>query len=304
MTTFDHPIGAPTVSAPTVSALYIYPIKSAGTGVPLQQSGIGPRGLTHDRRWMVIDTAGKPVTQREFSTMRLIEVSLTEVGLVVTGPNMPVLEVPWQPLGNPRAVDMWGDFLTGVVISAQATDWISSYLGGDFDLVFLPEDSERWQPAHKPFGSLLSFVDGNPFHLISEASLADFNRHLNRPLSYAEFRPNLVISGSEAYAEDFWQRIRIGPAESDGMAVPGAVAFEVVESCAGCAILNVMPDGTRGSEALRTLARVRRHGKAAIFGQHLVQDAPYAQRDGHIRVGDTVDVVDFASAVNPVYVSY
>lgn len=288
------PTPDPLPSTPVLSALYIYPIKSAG-GVPLQQSGIGPRGLTHDRRWMVVDAAGKPVTQREFSKMRLIEPALAEDGLRVTAPGMSALKVPWQPQGTRRAVDMWGDPLSGVTVSVEATGWISACLGGDFDLVYLPDDAERWQPAYKPFGSLLSFADGNPFHLIGEASLADFNRQLTRPVGHAEFRPNLVISGGEAYAEDFWRRVVIGPVGSDG------VAFEVVESCARCVILNVLPDGTRGAETLRTLANVRRHGQAAVFGQHLVQDAPYDQRMGQLRVGDAVQVKVLAETVNPVY---
>lgn len=272
-----------------LTALYIYPIKSAG-GVSLQSSEIGPRGLTHDRRWMVIDPAGKPVTQREFSSMRLMELELEEGGLRVTAPAMPVLSVLWQPLGHSRAVDMWGDPLSAVTVSPEATAWISAYLGGDFDLVYLPDEAQRWQPDFKPFSSLLSFVDGNPFHLISEASLADFNGHLERPVGQAEFRPNLVVSGGEAYAEDFWRRIRIG-----------SVKFEVVESCARCVILNVLPDGTRGIEALRTLARTRRHGQSVVFGQHLIQDAPNSMRTGHLHVGDIMHVTEVAETVNPVY---
>ncbi len=279
----------------TLRALYIYPIKSAG-GVSLQRAGIGPRGLTHDRRWMVIDAAGRPVTQREFPAMRVIAVALADSGLMVSAPGMPALSVPWQPQGERRAVDMWGTALGGVSVSAQATAWVSGYLGGDFDLVFLPDEVQRWQPADRPYSSLLSFVDGNPFHLITEASLAAFNGHLSRPVGDAEFRPNLVVGGSEAYAEDFWRRIRIGAAGTD------SVAFEVVESCARCVILNVQSDGTRGAETLRTLARIRRHGKAAIFGQHLVQDAPYAERTGQLRVGDAVTVTAVGETVNPVYV--
>ncbi len=286
----DPTANDPTSNPVTLSALYIYPIKSAGS-VPLQQAEIGPRGLTHDRRWMVVDAAGRPVTQREFSSMRRIEVTLNGDGLHVTAPGMPALAVPWQPLGDRRAVDMWGDPLSSVTVSVEATAWISAFLDGTFDLVYLPDDAQRWQPEYKPFGSLLSFVDGNPFHLISEESLAAFNASLTRPVSHAEFRPNLVISGGTAYGEDFWRRIRVGN-----------VAFEVVESCARCVILNVLPDGTRGAETLRTLARVRRHGQAAVFGQHLVQDAPHDQRMGQLQVGDAVEIVEVADTVNPVYV--
>lgn len=272
----------------TLSALYIYPIKSAG-GIPLQSSEVGPRGLRHDRRWMVVDPAGRLVTQREFPKMRLIRVRLGSSGLEVEAPVMPPLEVPYQPQGEPRHAEVWGDAMSGVSVSAEAKRWFSLYLSEGCDLLYMPDEVERWQGG-KPYRSLLSFADGNPFHLITEASVAYLNAQLRRPVTAETFRPNLVIGGGEAYSEDFWRRIQVAE-----------LRLAVVESCARCCVVNVTPEGRMTAEPLRTLARTRSRGKAVLFGQHLVQDAPPAERFGYLKVGDMVEVLEVGSTANPVY---
>ncbi|THF70843.1 MOSC domain-containing protein [Deinococcus sp. Arct2-2] len=277
-------------AALTLSALYIYPIKSAGR-ISLDSSQIGPRGLQHDRRWMVIDEAARPLTQRECPAMRLIEVVLTEDGLSVSAPNMPPLAVPWQPLGLRRQADMWGQPLACVSVSGEASAWFTAYLGQPCDLIYMPDGEERWQPADRPYRSQLGFADGNPFHLISEASVADLNLNLSRPVDPQNFRPNLVIGGGSAYQEDFWRLIHVGN-----------LTFEVVESCARCSVLNVTAQGTRSAEPLRSMARLRRDGQAILFGQHLVQHAPYSERTGHLHVGDALEVLQAGETRNPVYV--
>jgi uncharacterized protein YcbX len=84
----------------TLSGLYIYPIKSAG-GVSLTTGQLDDRGLQHDRRWMVVDEQNSFLTQRKFPRMALISVELAPESLVVRGPAMKDLEVPFQ-LKNPE----------------------------------------------------------------------------------------------------------------------------------------------------------------------------------------------------------
>ena len=284
----------PAAPALILSALYIYPIKSAGS-ISLASSRVEPRGLAHDRRWMVVDPAGRLVTQREFPRMRLIEVQLREGGLSVNAPGMPPLHVPAEPGGGGRQVFVWGDAVQAVSVSQAAAEWFSRYLGPGCDLVYLPDSSERWQPPERPYSSLLSFAEGNPFHLISEASLADLNAVLagqpgSRPVTAQEFRPNLVVRGAAAYHEDYWRRLRVS-----------GVSFEVVESCARCAVVNVTPQGQMTAEPLRTLARTRRRSGGVPFGQHLVQQGPPQERWGQLRVGDTLEVLEVAETVTPMY---
>ena len=62
------------------------------------------------------------------------------------------------------------------------------------------------------------------------------------------FRPNIVVSGAEAFAEDDWKTIRVGDA-----------SFRSTKPCARCVITTI--DQARGEfdgkEPLRTLATYR-----------------------------------------------
>lgn len=51
--------------------------------------------------------------------------------------------------------------------------------------------------------------------LLNQSSVDDLNKKINEPepIGTLNFRPNLVIEGAEAYAEDKWDRIRIGEVE-------------------------------------------------------------------------------------------
>jgi hypothetical protein len=129
-------------------------------------------------------------------------------------------------------------------------------------------------------GSSPAFADAYPFLLLSEASLIELNRRLPRPLPVNRFRPNIVVAGCQAFAEDGWSELSIGPGR-----------FAVVSPCARC--ITTTTDQLRGErdgkEPLRTLARFRRlqGGPEVYFGQNLVHLEPA----GLLRVGDPVQVL-------------
>ena len=92
------------------------------------------------------------------------------------------------------------------------------------------------------------------------------------------FRPNLVVAGAQAWAEDDWRRIRIG----------GAV-FRAVKGCARCVITQIDPDtAVREKEPIASLARIRRWDGATWFGVNLVPDTVGVT----IRAGDEVEVLE------------
>lgn len=276
-----------------LSGLYIYPIKSAG-GVAVSGSAVEPRGLRHDRRWMVVHAQeqergiSRQITAREQPRMLQIQVTLETDGLQVTAPGMPPLKIPYKPQDKPCQVSVWTDEMTAVSVSAEAQGWFSAYLHCPAKLVYLPDTSERWQ-AGKPYRAPLSFVDGNPFHLISEESVADLNAHLSSPVGPGRFRPNLLVRGTAPYAEDYWRRITLG-----------GVPFRVVESCDRCVMVNLSAESTVPSaQPLRTLTRLRQVGKKVPFGQHLILDG--WQPDWHLRVGDRLEVLETADTPSPMY---
>jgi uncharacterized protein YcbX len=185
--------------APSVihlSGFYVYPIKSAG-GIPLEVSDVDGRGLRHDRRWMLVDGAGRFMSQRRFPRMALIRVQLERDGLVVEAPGMPSWEIPLQPLaGSLMLARVWDDLVESLPISDGTDRWFSEFLGLRCRLVYLPDESVRpVDPAYGRPGDQVGLADGFPFLLISEASLADLNARLEGSVPMNRFRPNLVVRG-------------------------------------------------------------------------------------------------------------
>lgn len=261
-----------------VSGLYIYPIKSAG-GIALPNANIGTRGFYYDRRWILVDDGGKLITQRQFPKMALIIVRVAEECLVVDAPDMPSLGTPLRP-GRKRyiPVQVWDDHTQGLPVGKEADSWFSAYLGASCRLVYMPEDADRpldWQ--YRASNDQVSFADWFPFHMVSEASLQSLNKRLKSPVDISRFRPNIIINGCTAFAEDGWDHIRIG-----------TVRFQVAVPCPRCSVINVdQQTSVRGAgEPLRTLAQYCRVGKEVWFGRHLLH-----HEQGELRVGDTVEVL-------------
>jgi uncharacterized protein YcbX len=264
-----------------LSGLYAYPVKSL-QGLALPQAGVARRGLRWDRHWMVVDLDGRFVTQRQRPRMALIGCQVEGDRLRLSAPGMEDLELPAAP-SRPAAVEVriWNDRCLAASSGAQAAHWLSRFLDSDVQLVYLPGERVRpLDPTYARPEDQTGFADGFPFLLISEASLDDLNRRLERPLSMRRFRPNLVVSGCEPYAEDRWRRIRIG-----------GIEFRVVKPCSRCIITTVDPQtGERaGDEPLRTLRSYRQRDNKVFFGQNLIHD-----NTGPLRLGDQVEVLDEA----------
>jgi uncharacterized protein YcbX len=139
----------------------------------------------------------------------------------------------------------------------------------------MPDQQQRQvNPARANSGDIVSFADAYPFMLTSEASLADLNSRMAVPLSMARFRPNIVVSGSEPFAEDSYTRVRIGE-----------ISFRGPKRCERCVITTVDPlTGKYGREPLRALAKYRLADQKIWFGMNLIHD-----NVGSLKVGDRVD---------------
>ncbi len=274
----------------TVRALVFYPIKSCG-GTALAAAEIGPRGIVHDREFMVVDTRGEFRTQRELPRLALIRPRLenapgdgnASVGetLHLTAPGMPLLVVPVRRVGEERRVVVWSDTCRAIDQGDPAARWLTAYLGTDCRLVRLADDFVRRVDSRYAIGAgdHVSFVDGYPLLLASEESLAELNARLATPLPMNRFRPNVVVGGSgEPWLEDRVRTLRIG-----------GIVFHVVKPCSRCATTTVDQETAQtGPEPLATLATFRRRGTKVFFGQNLIHAGP-----GVIRVGDAVEVLEW-----------
>jgi uncharacterized protein YcbX len=260
-----------------LSAMYIYPLKS-GRGIAVPEMALGDRGPVGDRRWMLVGPDNVVLTQRELPRMVLIHVVVTPDGLECTAAGMTTLRVSTPANGFRHNAQVLEDTVDVMDASEAAGQWFSAFLARPCRLVYQPQDSLR--PVDTNYaapGTPVSLADAFPLLLIGQGSLDDLNRRLQQPVEMIRFRPNLVVEGSEPFAEDTRRRIRIGQIE-----------FDVSKQCVRCTIPMVDPaTGTSGKDPIQTLATFRRHENKVMFGQNLIH-----RRQGTLRVGEPVVVLD------------
>ena len=261
-----------------ISELYIHPLKSA-RGVPVREMPLDDHGPVGDRRWMLVDATGLMVSQRDYPHMALIGAERNGDGLICAAPGMPVLHatIPQAGATARLAAIVWDNEVEVQLAADEAHAWFSQYLGGECRLVYQPDDAFRQvNRIYAPKGTGVSLADGFPLLLIGQGSLDDLNRRLEPPIEMRRFRPNLVVTGSEAFEEDSWREIRVGE-----------LAFSLVKPCARCSIPSVDPEtGKMGNEPMRTLATYRRRGNDIFFGWNVLP-----RTIGTIRIGDPVEIL-------------
>ena len=263
-----------------LSELNIYPVKSL-RGISLKEAVVEERGFQYDRRWMLVDRERKFITQREVPRMATVGIEVGPSGMRVTSNGSGTLEVQAEPeTGETAYVTVWSAKVKAEFYSEEVDRWFSDAIGSECRLVVMPEASKRVvpPPSVRLFKDTVSFADAYPYLLIGEGSLADLNSRLESPVPMNRFRPNLVVAGSEAFAEDKWKRIRIGSTE-----------FHVVKPCARCVMTTVNQSAgvKEGKEPLATLSSYRNRDGKVLFGQNLIAEKP----GGIVRVGDEIEVL-------------
>ena len=257
-----------------LTGINVYPIKSA-RGIAVPEWETDAFGLRYDRRWMLVDESGTFITQRAQPRMALVGVKVGAGVLQIDAPGMPTLETPLHPSSAViTQIVVWDFAGPSTWLGEEPARWFSEFLGTTCSLVHMGDDVVRpANPQFAPRRTRVSFADGYPLLLISEESLADLNSRMSRPLPMNRFRPNLVVAGGKAYAEDEWEKIQIG-----------GMALRVVKPCYRCVITTTdQVTAERGREPLKTLATYRRMNGEVMFGQNVVHETT-----GHLRIGDAV----------------
>jgi len=269
-----------------VAGLWVYPVKSLGA-VAVRGARVGDLGLEGDRRWMLVDAAGRFLTQREHAVLALGRVALGEGGaLALAAPGLSPLRVAVPAAGAPRVrVTVFDDVVDAALAAPEAHAWATAWLGAPTRLVHMPDDVHRpVDPRYAAPGDRTAFTDGYPVLVASQASLDDLNARLAAAGAAAvgieRFRPSVLLAADDGealapYAEDDWRTLRLG----DGA---DPVELAVVKPCARCVVTTIdQQSAVRGTEPLRTLAGYRRRGNKVLFAQNAVVRA-----GGILCVGD------------------
>ena len=229
----------------TVSQLIVYPVKSCA-GVPLKKAMLLETGLEWDRAWMVVDSQGEFLTQRELPRMALVQPQLKTYEMVLRAPGMLALHIALDQVEAPAQVQLWGQKMAAYDMGPIAAQWFTDFLGTPARLV-------RFDPEHRYVSdmqwtggieALNQFNDGYPLLVISEASLDQFNEKRAAQglpaVGMDRFRPNIVLGNPATgpallpHDEDRLEQLQIATAQ-------GVVQLQLVKPCPRCPIPNVDP---------------------------------------------------------------
>jgi len=262
-----------------VSRLYVHPVKSLG-GIRVQEYAIDRFGPHWDRRWLVVDSQGQFITQRQQARMALVKSELTNGTVTLSAPGQASVQFSAADFstGTPIRVQVWRDQCDAVTGPGHLDAWLQQFLGLDCRLAFMPDQSRRAvNPDYAKAGETVGFADGFPLLLATEESLQDLNGRMSISIGMERFRPNLVIKGATAFAEDSWKRIRVGDME-----------FNVAKPCSRCAIPTIDPaTAQKQPEVFKTLKSYRQRDGDVFFGQNLLPVGT-----GTIRAGDPVTILE------------
>ena len=260
-----------------VTGLIIYPVKSLA-GIELKESEVDNMGLKYDRRWMLVSPEGKFLSQRTMPQMALIKTEIDNGRLTLSMEGKDShLVAETDDSSEKMSVTIWQDDLQVQKIGAECDSWLSDCLGVDCHLVYIADDVMRQCDLEfAEEGEQTGFADGFPMLFISEESLAELNEKLDEIVDMRRFRPNVVIAGCEAYAED----------KLTGFSIAD-VAMKGVKPCSRCPMPMVDPDlGERvGQEPIATLSKYRKWDNKVFFGMNVIH-----KQQGVIRVGDRLEL--------------
>lgn len=263
----------------TLSDIRIYPVKSL-SGILLNDAEVQPQGIKGDRLMMLVDDNGLFVTQRKYPQLALISTTVSEQSLLIKAPRSSDLWINESDfILQTTPVKIWKDDCVGFVANQAINKWFSEYLEFPVRLVkYNQAVPRRIDPAYSKPADSVSFADGFPLLVISQASLDDLNSRLDEKVTMTNFRPNIVVMGCEAYAEDNWKKIKIGEVE-----------FDAVKTCSRCVMTTVNPNtGIKNvnSQPLKTLSQYRKKEKGVFFGMNLIP-----RTKDIIHINDVVEVV-------------
>ena len=247
----------------SVSGLCVYPVKST-RGIAREQVSLTATGFEWDRQWMIVNPRGMFLTQRSHPQLARIVPQVSSHALLLSAPGLPALSVPLGAAGARIAVRVWDDACVGIDQGSEAEEWVTRAVGEPVRLVRAAPDMERI--ANPEFAGAapapLGFPDGYPILVCNESSLEDLNMRLPQRIPMERFRPNIVLRGLPAWAEDHIDTLSFGE-----------VTLRLVKPCTRCTIPSIdQESGVRSTDPSPALREFRfsRQLRGVMFGENAV----------------------------------
>jgi hypothetical protein len=274
-----------------LASTHVFPVKSL-QGFSLDSVLIDHRGLAGDRRFLVVsESSGEFLTQRASPAMTQVTcLSEPDGSLTLRHRSGRSCSVHLPPTAAPtRSVRIWRDQVLATDCGDAVASFLSECLQAGVRLVHAGRAYQRpFTPPDRTTitaPDTLGFADAFPILVTSEGSLDALNDRLIQrgisPASMDRFRPNLVLRGCPAFAEEALGCFRIG-----------RVTFQSAGPCGRCSIITTdQVTGDRTPEILSTLAEFRgdpHKPQQVNFGIHAV----VISEPGTCSVGDPVIRLD------------
>lgn len=261
-----------------ISQLFNYPVKSC-KGNKLSTMEIDGFGPKWDRRWMIVDPDGRFITQRQVAEMGQIGVTVSSdrVCFDYQSEKIELSMIEAQGQKDERLVTVWQDKLSGNRIHHPVNTWLSQKLGREAQLIYMPQETVRQVDLeYAQLGDRVGFADGFPFLIISEASVEFLAEKVGYLLDVQRFRPNIVVSGCDAFAEDQWRQIQIGD-----------IVFDLVKQCSRCVIPTIdLKTSQKQPEIMQAMLKYRKQGTKVMMGQNVLH-----RGEGYITIGQEVKII-------------
>ncbi len=252
----------------TIASLHVYPVKS-GRVIDCLEARLGPRGLQHDRHWMLIDGNGRFLTQRSHPQLARLVAEVMGNSLRLQHPECGELSIELpsdlpSPAVPTHRVSIWKRHHEALDAGDEAARYCTQLMG---------------MPARLVSAVDQNFPDGYPLLVCNETSLVDLNRRMQATLPMSRFRPNLVLRGMEAWDEDRIATLRIG-----------TTRLKLVKPCTRCVITSL--DQTTGRAAEDPLPALREfRWNARLHGVTFGENAEVQSGAGAtLKVGDEVEI--------------
>ncbi len=199
-----------------VASLHTYPIKGCYR-TDHRELVVEPWGPVGDRRWVLVDADGIMVTQRQVPGLVRVKPTADGTTLHLRADGFPDISVESVP-GELTEMKVFSDPVLTSPVGEAADAWLTQVLDHKVRLLWLDDPTRR--PLRPEFQSerpdvRVSLADEFPVLITNIASLNWLNDELlesgsdEGPLPMTRFRPNIVVEGSTAWAEDDWRGRRL-----------------------------------------------------------------------------------------------